>query len=290
MKEQNFQIVTDSGSDLSAEYLSENNVACVQLGYTMNGVSYGDGGEALSLCEFYERLRGGAMPTTYQATPESVRERVEPILQAGKDVLCISFSSGLSGTCGSYQVAAKELMEEYPGRTIVVVDSLCASMGQGLLVDYAVKKAQSGASIDETAAYLEGLKGKISQQFTVDNLYHLKRGGRVSGVTAFVGSILKIKPMMHVNDQGKLAVIGKAMGRKKALLSIVDALASAADLGEDDPIFISHADDAESAGIVKAALQEKFPQTKIVVGQIGAAIGAHAGAGTVAIFCKGTHR
>lgn len=287
---QAFAIVTDTGCDLSADYLSANSIECIQLGFTLNGVNYGEGGERISLQEFYTLLRDGAMPTTYQATPENVREHVKPLLESGRDVLCVSFSSGLSGTCGSYQVAAQALREEYPDRKIVVVDSLCASMGQGLLVDYAVNKAQSGASLEETAHYLEDLKGKIVHQFTVDSLQHLKRGGRVSSVTAFIGSILKIKPIMFVDEQGKLAVGGKAMGRRKALLSIVDRLAETAELKKDDPIFISHADDLESAEVVKAALRAKFPQAPIVIGEIGAAIGSHAGAGTVAIFCKGKHR
>jgi DegV family protein with EDD domain len=290
MEERKFVIVTDSGADLSAEYLSKNGVELIGLGFTMNGVNYGEDGESIGVKEFYDLLRGGAMPTTYQATPESVRMHVEPLLQAGKDVLCIAFSSGLSGTCGSYQIAARALMEEYPCRKVLVVDSLCASMGQGLLVDYAVKKADSGASIDEAAAYLEGVKKKIAHFFTVDNLYHLKRGGRVSSVTAFVGSILKIKPIMHVDDNGKLTVIGKAMGRRKALVGIVERLLETAELGENDPIFISHGDCIEDVETVKKLLKERLPNVEIVVGYIGAVIGAHAGAGTVAIFCKGKVR
>ena len=290
MGQRTFAIVTDSGCDLSAEYLSINGVELVGLGFAMNGVNYGEDGEAIDGKEFYAKLRGGATPTTYQATPETVRAHVEPLLELGKDVLCISFSSGLSGTCGSYQIAARALTEEFPCRKVLVVDSLCASMGQGLLVDYAVNMANGGASIEETAAYLEGLKRKIVHFFTVDSLYHLKRGGRVSGVTAFVGSILKIKPILRVDNDGKLAVAGKAMGRKKALLGIAERLSATAELGKDDPIFISHADCLEEAEHVKELLQRRFPTAKIVVGEIGAVIGAHAGAGTVAVFCKAKMR
>ena len=286
-----FDIVTDSSCDMPKEYYEQNNVECVSLGFTMNNVNYeGEGGEKISHEEFYQKLRDGAMPTTYQVTGEMARSRIEKKLKEGKDVLVITFSSGLSGTAGSFIVAARDLSAEYPERKIMVVDSLCASMGEGLLLDYVIKKADSGASIEETAAYAEDLKLHICHFFTVDNLFHLKRGGRVSSATAIIGTMLKIKPVMHVDDEGKLVAIGKVMGRKKALHAIVDNLLSVAELGEDDPIFISHGDCRDEVDYVIDLIRAKKPNVRIEVHFVGTVIGTHSGCGTVAIFAKGAHR
>ena len=215
---------------------------------------------------------------------------MEKSLKNGRDVFVLTFSSGLSGTSGSFFVAAKEMREVYPDRKIVVVDSLCASMGQGLLLDYIIKKADAGESIEDTAEYAEDLKLKICHHFTVDDLFHLKRGGRVSAATAVVGSMLKIKPVLHVDNEGHLVSIGKAMGRKKSLKTLVDNLFESMDMDENDPIFISHGDCMEDVEYVKGLLLEKLPNVKIMVNYVGAVIGAHSGVGTVALFNKGTHR
>ncbi len=282
-----FAIVTDSGCDMPKEYFEEHGVECVKLGFMMNDVNYeGEDGQRIDPKEFYKILREGSMPTTYQITAEVAKDHIEPLLKEGKDVLVIAFSSGLSGTAGSFAVAARELLGLYPDRQIEVVDSLCGSMGQGLLLDYAVKKADGGASLEETAAYLEGLKGKIAHHVTVDNLFHLKRGGRVSATTAILGSILKIKPILHIDDIGKLTVIGKSMGRKKALATIVENLFANADMDENDPIFISHGDCIEDVEYVKGLILARKPNTEIKVHYIGAVIGAHAGNGAIAIFGK----
>lgn len=286
-----FAIVTDSGCDMPKEYLEEHGVECVKLGFMMNDVNYeGEDGQAIEEKEFYKLLRDGAMPTTYQVTAEQAKIHVEPLLKAGKDVLILTFSGGLSGTAGSFAIAAKELAELYPERKIVVVDSLCASMGEGLFLDYVIKKADNGASLDETAEYAEALKLHICHYFTVDNLFHLKRGGRVSAATAIVGSILKIKPIMHVDDNGKLVAIGKVIGRKKALNSIVEKLFESMDMDENDPIFISHGDCMEDVEYVKRLILEKRPNAEIMVHYVGSVIGAHAGAGVVALFSKGKSR
>ena len=289
--ERKFEIITDSGSDMPRSYYEEHKVACVRLGFTMNNVNYeGEGGEQIDEKDFYAQLRGGAMPTTYQVTGEMAKSHIEKPLKKGKDVLIIAFSSALSGTAGGFIVAARELSKAYPERKIIVVDSLSASMGEGLLLHYALQKADGGASIEETAAYLEDLKLHICHQFTVDNLFHLKRGGRVSGATAIVGTILKIKPIMHVDDNGKLVAVGKAIGRKKSLHTLVDRVVATATLEENDPIFISHGDCLEDVEYVKELLHEKFPKTPITVHYVGSVIGAHSGCGTLAIFHKGTHR
>lgn len=286
-----FDILTDSGCDMPQNYLLKNEVGCVKLGFTMNNINYeGDCGEHISEKDFYQKLRGGAMPTTYQVTGETARTYMEEGLKNGRDLLVIAFSSGLSGTAGSFLVAQRELAKKYPKRKICVIDSLCASMGEGLLLDYAIQKAEGGASLEETARYVEELKLHICHHFTVDNLYHLKRGGRVNATTALVGSILKIKPIMHVNDEGKLVAIGKAMGRKKALKTLVENVFDSADMGASDPIFISHGDCIDDVEYVKELLKERFPKTKITVNFVGAVIGTHSGAGTLAIFHKGKRR
>ena len=286
-----FTIITDSGCDMPESYLQKNNIECVRLGFTMNNVNYeGEGGEKISEKEFYQKLRDGAMPTTYQVTGEMARTRIEKYLQQDSDVFVLTFSSGLSGTAGSFIVAARDLQKEYPNRKIRVVDSLCASMGQGLLLDYLVKKVDTGADIDETVEHIENLKLRICHFFTVDNLFHLKRGGRISGATAIVGSILKIKPVMHVSDEGKLVAIGKAMGRKKSLATIVEKLFEVADLGENDPVYISHGDCDEDVEYVKSLIWQKKPNTEILVNYVGTVIGTHSGVGTVAIFCKAKNR
>ena len=286
-----FDILTDSGCDMPQNYLLKNEVGCVKLGFTMNNINYeGDCGEHISEKDFYQKLRGGAMPTTYQVTGETARTYMEESLKNGRDLLVIAFSSGLSGTAGSFLVAQRELSKKYPKRKICVIDSLCASMGEGLLLDYAIQKADEGASLEETARYVEELKLHICHHFTVDNLYHLKRGGRVSATTALVGSILKIKPIMHVNDEGKLVAIGKAMGRKKALKTLVENVFDSADMGASDPIFISHGDCIDDVEYVKELLKERFSKTKITVNFVGAVIGTHSGAGTLAIFHKGKRR
>ena len=291
MKKRNFDIITDSACDMPKEYYKENDVKVVKLGFTMNNVNYeGESGEKISEKAFYQKLREGSMPTTYQVTGEMAKTHILESVKAGRDVLIIAFSGALSGTAGSFAVAARQLMEEYPQSKICVVDSLCASMGQGLFLDYVVKKADEGADLDEVKKYAEDLKLKICHHFTVDNLFHLKRGGRVSSTTAVIGSILKIKPIMAVSDEGKLVAVGKAMGRKKALRALVDNLLAAADMDENDPIFISHGDCIEEVEYVKSLLLEKLPKAKITVHYIGAVIGAHAGAGTIALFHKGKKR
>lgn len=291
MENRKFNIITDSGCDMPTSYLQEHSITCVKLGFTMNNVNYeGDCGEKISEKEFYQKLRDGAMPTTYQVTGEMAKSYIEKSLKAGRDALVISFSSGLSGTAGSFVVAARELQEQYPDRKILVVDSLCASMGQGLLLDYAVKKADSGASVEETAKYVEELKPYICHHFTVDNLFHLKRGGRVSGATALVGSILKIKPIMHVDNNGKLVAVGKVIGRKKSLHALVDRLSELADMNENDPVFISHGDCIDDVNYVIGLIRERLPKVEILVNYVGAVIGTHSGCGTLAVFHKGKQR
>lgn len=286
-----FVIVTDSASDLPDAYYTEHDLARIELGFTLDGKTYGgEEGNTMDVKEFYRRMREGAMPTTFQVTPEQAVKSLEPFAKSGKDILVLAFSSGLSGTYNSYVLAARELTEKYPDRKIFVVDSLCASMGEGLFVDFVVKKADTGISIEEARYYAEDLKQHICHFFTVDNLFHLKRGGRVSATTAIVGSLLQIKPVLHVDHEGKLIPIGKAMGRKKSISALVDQMKELQTMEKGDPIFISHGDCEEDVEYLISLLRKSYGDREIVVNMIGSVIGAHSGAGTLAVFFRGKHR
>lgn len=285
-----FVLITDTGSDLPVEYYAQHDIDCIKLGFTLDGQTYGEEGGEMDVKKFYELLRNGAMPKTFQITPAQAIAHIEPYAKQGKDVLIVAFSSGLSGTYSSYVTAAKEMMETYPKAQVRVVDSLCASMGQGLFVDYIVKKADTGATLEETVAYAEDLKWHICHYFTVDDLFHLKRGGRVSGATAAIGSLLRIKPVLHVDNDGHLIAIGKTMGRRKSISALADKMVELQTLEKDDPIFISHGDCREDVDYLVSLLKERFAGHEIVVNMIGSVIGTHSGAGTVALFFRGKHR
>lgn len=286
-----FQIISDSSCDMPEVYYQEHGIECVNLGLQIEGKLYnGEEGEPISAPAFYEKLRGGAMPTTFQVTPEQVKLHAERFLKEGRDVLAIVFSSGLSGTAHSFQVAAEDLMKKYPQRKFLVVDSLAASMGEGLLLDYVIKKAETGASIEETAAYAESIKLHICHWFTVEDLFHLKRGGRVSATTAMVGTLLNIKPVLHVDDEGHLINMSKAMGRKKSIRALVDRMEELNTIGKDDPVFISHGDCIEDAEFLAKLVKERFGEREIKIHFVGPVIGTHSGAGTLALFFMGTHR
>ena len=286
-----FAIITDTASDLPANYYAEHDVYAVRLGFTMDGVTYeGEDGEELDVKEFYARLRSGSQPTTFQATPAQIARCMEQVAAEGKDILGIAFSSGLSGTYESYLAAARTVWEKYPSVKIEVVDSLCASLGQGLFVDYIVKKADSGATLAETAAYAESIRPHICHIFTVEDLFHLKRGGRVSMGTAIVGTLLNIKPVLHVDDEGHLIPIGKSMGRKKSISALVDKMSELQTMTESDPIFISHGDCPKDVAYLISLVKQRFGEREIFVNEIGSVIGTHSGAGTLAIFFMGSHR
>lgn len=287
-----FAIITDSSCDFPEEYYKEHDVGCVNLGFMMDGVTYGgEDGETIAIKDFYNKLRNGAMPTTFQVSPEQAKLHIEPHLKAGEDVLIVAFSSGLSGTANSFMVAARELTESYPERKVLVVDSLCASLGEGLLLYYVIRKADEGATIEETKDYAEDLKWHICHYFTVDNLFHLKRGGRVSATAAVIGTMLKIKPVLHVDDEGHLIPIGKVMGRKKSISALVDYMKELEMLRDDDPIFISHGDCQEDVDYLTKLLRERFgAQREIYSHYVGSVIGTHSGVGTLALFFRGRHR
>lgn len=284
-------ITTDNNSDLPEEFYKEHGVGCVYLSYTINGKTYTHD-NFLPVEEFYGQMRNGSMPTTAQVNPQAARGLMEPYLKAGKDILHIAFSSGLSGTCNSCRMAAEELIEEYQDRKIIIVDSLSASLGQGLLVYEAALRKEQGMDMEEVAQWVEVHKQNLVHMFTVDDLNHLYRGGRVSRTTAIVGGMLNIKPVLHVDDEGKLVAVGKVRGRKKSLQALVDAMNEK--LGSYGAschtIFISHGDCIEDARFVEKRVKEQYPIDTVVINHVGATIGAHSGPGTVALFFLGDVR
>lgn len=287
----NYIITTDNNSDLPIDYYEKHRVGCSFLSYTMDGVCYSPE-NFLPEHEFYEKMRNGSMPTTAQVNPENAKNMMEPYLKEGLDILHIAFSSGLSGSYNSCKIAADELQEEYPDRTILVVDSLSASLGQGLLVHEALKRKEQGMGLQELAGWVEENRLHIVHAFTVDDLFHLFRGGRVSRTTAVVGSMLNLKPVLHVDNEGKLIPVSKARGRKKSLNMLVQMMDEKIGKYKDicDTIFISHGDCLEDAKYVEAKVKEKYPVKTVLINHVGAVIGAHSGPGTLALFFMGETR
>ncbi|MDO4648486.1 MAG: DegV family protein [Eubacteriales bacterium] len=287
----NYVITTDNNSDLPESYMEEHGIGCVFLSYSIDGKQYNHE-DFLSNPEFYRLMREGSMPTTAQANPESVKEMMTTYLEKGLDILHISFSSGLSGTCNSSRIAAEELQEEYPDRKIVIVDSLAASLGEGLLVHYVLKQKENGATLEEAAKWAEDHKLNMVHLFTVDNLFHLHRGGRVSKTTAIVGSMLNIKPILHVDDEGHLTPLDKVRGRKKSLNTLFDLMDQYIGSYKDscDTVFISHGDCQEEAEYLMGKVKERYQLNVELINYVGATIGAHSGPGTMALFFMGDHR
>ena len=289
-----FKITTDSTADLSVDYLKEHNVGCMPISYIVDGVTYGRDRE-LDWKEFYSMMRNeGKMPTTSQINPAEAKEYFEEFIKTDKKILHLAFSSGLSGTYGNLCIAAEEIMEEHPECKIIVVDSLCASMGEGLFVHKAVKMRDSGKTMEETADWLNANVQNFVHVFTVDDLFHLYRGGRVSRTAAVIGTLASIKPKLHVDKEGHLIVIGKVRGRKKSLNALVDymdeKMGSHLQENRDDYVFISHGDALEDAEYVRDQIKERFGIENFMINHIGPTVGAHSGPGTIALFFMGESR
>lgn len=285
----NFVITVNSTVDLPKEWLEERGVSVVPLRYTIDGESYVDG-EGLSHKEFFQKLREGLMSTTSQVNPDEAKDALKPFIKDGKDVLHLAFSSALSGTCNSMKLAAEELQQEYKNAKIVVVDSLSACLGEGILLYYALKMKEEGKTLNEIAQWVEEHKMNICHFVTVDDLHHLHRGGRVSKTTAVVGTMVKIKPIIHVDESGALQVIAKERGRKKSLHKIVDMAAEAAKGLENDVVMIAHGDCIEEANYVADLVKEKLTVEQVLIHNIGTVIGSHTGPGVMAVFCMGSKR
>ena len=284
-----YVITVNSTVDLPNEWLEERHVPVVPLKYTIDGETYTDM-EGLSAKAFFAKLREGKMSVTSQVNPEEAAELLEPYVKDGKDVLHLGFSSGLSGTLNSMRIAGQMLEEKYPEAKVIVIDTLCACLGEGLLLYKALQQKAMGKTIDETAQWVEENKLHICHNVTVDDLNHLHRGGRVSKTTAVLGTLVQIKPIIHMDDNGKLQVIGKERGRKKSLNKIVDMAVEQSKGWDNDIIMITHGDCIEDAEYVAKLVREKMGIDNILINNIGTVIGSHTGPGVVAVFCMGNKR
>ena len=282
-------IFTDSACDIKPELLQQWGVPFANMTFTFEGEEREYINTDIDLDEFYNRMRQGAHPKTAAINADTFMSAFEPILQSGKDILYVAFSSGLSTTVNSAHMAADELKEKYPDRKIMIVDTLAASAGGGLMVYMAVQKKKDGASIEENAAYIESLTEHHCIWFTVDDLEYLKRGGRVSPLVAFAGSILGIKPVLQMDSEGHLIKVFTVRGRKKSIEAMADKYGELA-FKTGEPLFISHAQCLEEAQSLADMIKERYGVEVTLLTDIGPIIGAHSGPGTIAFFFIGEHR
>ena len=285
----NYQIITDSGSDLPFTLQQALDVKSVCLSLLFREQTLPDSVND-DIVEMYQALRQGEVAKTAAVNPDGWASIMEPALQEGKDVLALAFSSGLSTTYQSAVIAANELMEQYPDRKIRVVDTLCASLGQGLFVHYACCKRDEGMDLEQLTAWCEENKLHLCHWVTVDDLMYLKRGGRISAATALVGTMLQVKPIIHVDDAGKLINVGKARGRKAAIDVLVKKMVETAIPGANDLVYICHGDCEADAQYLAQQVKEKCGVKEVFYYYTGAVIGSHSGPGTLALFFLGEHR
>ena len=286
----NYVLFTDSTCDLSNELYEKYDIQRLCLKVNLDGQTYEDNGKDLDPKDLYERMAGGSTPTTMQVNVQQFIDAFTPTLKNGQDVLYIGFSTGLSGTYNSAHIAATELADMFPERKIYTVDSLCAAGGEGLLVMLAAQRRLDGASIDELHDYAEATKLKVSHFFTVNDLFHLHRGGRVSKTSAIIGTLAGIKPAMYVDNNGKLCVGSKVRGRNTALKTIVNKLSELAEDTENSTAVINHANAPEEAQMVADMMMEKMHFKEIKILPLGPVIGTHTGQGCIAIFAVGSER
>ncbi len=287
-----FVITTDTTSDLPEEYLNKHQIGLLSLTYTVNDTTY-NWWNPLPVKDFYDYMREGSLPTTSQVNPEEAKSTFEAIIkEQDADILHIAFSSGLSGSYNSSRIAAEELAEEYPDHKIVIIDSLAASIGEGLLVHKAVTMRDAGKSLEEIAAWIEENKLHVVHNFTVNDLFHLYRGGRVSKTAAFLGTMINLKPILHVDDEGHLIALSKVRGRKKSLTALVDAMEQ--QIGswkdENDVIFIGHGDCEEEAQRVADMIKERLGYESFLINHVGPTIGAHTGPDVIVLGYLGDYR
>lgn len=287
-----YVILTESSSDISLKIAKDNDIQVMPMDFILEGKSYAHYADSreMDVKAFYQKLRDGAVVTTAAENVEDYMTWVKPLLEDGKDVLLVVFSSGLSSTFSTANVALAELREQYPHRKIVAVDSLCASAGEALLAYYAAQNRAKGMSIEENAQWLEDNKLHLAHWFTVDDLMFLKRGGRVSSATALVGTMLSIKPVLHVDNDGHLINVSKARGRKASMKALVD---KAAETGVDlsnQVLFISHGDCLDDAQWLAQEVRDRFHPVDVVISDIGPVIGAHSGPGTLTLYFMATQR
>ncbi len=288
----NFIILTDSSCDLPASMAAEMQIEVLPLTLDLDGECYKNylDGREIEFHDFYERAKTAKSMKTSAVNQQQFMDIMEPLVAAGNDVLYLGFSSGLSGTYNASVLAATELNEKYPNSKIITVDTLCASLGQGLFVYLCWKEKQAGKTIDEVAAYAEQIKLNLAHWFTVNDLFFLKRGGRVSATTAIVGSALAIKPVMHVDNEGHLIKVSTARGRKASIRALLSEMEKTGVDISNQHIFISHGDCEEDANYLASLIREKFGVNEITINYVGPVIGAHSGPGTLALFFLGKNR
>lgn len=287
-----YVIMTDSCCDMTSALAEELELSVLPLSLHMGDAVYRNwlDGREIGFQEFYAKIRSGQLATTSAVSVGEFAAEMRKILSAGKNILCINFSSALSATYQSAAIAAADLAEEFPDRKILVVDSLCASLGQGLLVYLCAQERRKGRSLEEVHTFAEETKGKVCHWFTVDDLNHLKRGGRISATTALFGTMLSIKPVMHVDDGGHLVPVSKARGRKSSLLALVDQMEATAIDPASQTVFISHGDCEGDVLFVAGEITRRFGTRDIRLNYVGPVIGNHSGPGTLALFFLGTKR
>ena len=281
-----YMIFTESTTDLGNDMIKSLGIQVVPLTFTIGGVDHKEMAEEgeMTYSKFYEILRNGEMSSTSQVNVSEFEDAFSPFLEDGYDILHLAFSSGLSGTCDSAKAAAEKLGKKYPERKIIVVDTLAASLGQGLLVWHAVQMKNEGSAIEKTADWLEKNKLNLAHWFTVDDLVFLKRGGRLSGAVALIGTVLGIKPVLHVDNDGHLINVSKIRGRKNSLNALVNKLGETGIKPKNQMIFVSHGDCIEDAEYVAKEIRRKYGTSKFYINFIGPVIGSHSGPGTVALF------
>ncbi len=286
-----FWIVTDSGTDFPAEYMQkQKDLTVLPMMYQIGGEFTVPDGTDEGTRAFYAKLRSGVVATTAQVNVEDWKQVFQAHLSAGREVLCIAFSSALSGTYQAAETAKDEVIAAYPHGKLIVIDSKCASLGQGLLVHYALKMRDSGASLEETAQWVRDNLLKVCHWFTVDDLQFLRRGGRVSAASAYLGGIMKIKPVLHVDNEGRLIPMNKVQGRRRSLRELFDKAKETAFEPEKQTIFISHGDCLEEAQWLASVFKEELHVKDVLIGFIGPVIGSHSGPGTMALFFMGGPR
>lgn len=285
----NFAIITDSSCDLPIELIEKYDLTVAQLDVIVEGEEPKLNSE-VDIKEFYAQLRNGKGAKTAAANIDKFTNLFEKPLSEGKDVLYLGFSTGLSATYMAGVNAADDLKEKYPDRKIYTSDTLCASLGQGMLVYLCCKKAEEGATIEEVYNYAEEIKPNLCHWFTVDDLFFLKRGGRINAATAIAGSLLSIKPVLHVDDAGKLISVSKARGRKASIIALFNQMEKTVINPKEQVIFISHGDCLEDAQFLADMIKEKLGVIDVIINPVGPVIGAHSGPGTLALFFLGTER
>ena len=284
-------LITDSQCDLPISFIEEYDIPFLGSICNFKGLEIEDDlGKTLSYKEFYSSVRAGEMPTTHQINPYRYETLFEKYVQKGNAVLYIGVSSALSGSLNSARMAKEELEKRYPQADITVIDSLSASLGQGLIVYYAQELLKNGHSKTEVIDWVEDNKLKVNHWFTVDDLNHLRRGGRISNISAFIGTLLSFKPILKVNNEGKLIPVDKVRGRNKAILTLFNLIKERIVKPEEQVIFISHGDCVEEAEKLKDLIANQIQVKGFIVNNIGPAVGTHAGPGTIALFFLGEKR